>query len=214
MTMPRVQKVNAKVATLIAGGPPPVWLRPGLDRVIQEALGPAIASQENVEDRADIADRIEKVIGAVRLLRKNLGSQSVVGIELAGGGPGPALEDDEEMRQEMLGLKARAESALRRLRQPGRDKIHRGSHPKIICATTIAVAWHMTRNAFPTPSSKAACQAAEILWETASGPPSMYDNVRSGIGGWRRYFQEVLKSNLAPDLLLLRGRIWHKLQSD
>jgi hypothetical protein len=207
---------TAQAAALISGGKPPEWLPRGLDRVICRVLGPAIAARRTSQGRAEVAAEIGEVAQAVEVLLNNLGGQSVVGVELAGGGLGPAMEEDEETREALLGLKARTGQALSRLRKGGRGKIEYGDDPEEICATAIVVAWHSIYGKFPPPASKTAWAVADLLWRIAGGETSTYNNLPSGLTRWRPILKRVLppsneRTRLPPRVEIPAGSIWRAL---
>jgi len=207
---------TARAAELISGGEVPEWLQPGLERIIRRVLAPAIAARKAAQSRADVADEIKKVVQAVSVLLRNLGAQSAVGVELAGGGPGPAMEEDEEIRDALLGLKARSGRALMRLRKGGRGKIEYGDSPEEICATTVMIACHCVQGKFPPPASKTAWEVANLIWQLAGGETTTYNYVPSAASRWRPHLKSVLQSSnkaerLSPNLALLQGRIWQIL---
>jgi len=173
---------------------------------------PAIKAGQGEASRSDIAAEVEKLIEAAVILESRLGMHSPAGVLIAGGGPGPAMEDDNEILKLLPDLKHRANRTLDRLKKAGRGKVSAGNTPEEICATILAVSWHMVTGKFPAHSADAPCQAAEMVWLMAKGPSSTYKYAESSTKRWRPHLRKALSGD--PRLELLRGFIWAKLRPE
>lgn len=207
-----MRHTTIEIAKRMAGARPPDGLEQGLDRAIREMLGPAIQADNLAARRSDIAQEVETVIEAASVLSSRLCSRSDAGVLIAGGGPGPAMEDDNELLDLLLGLSVRAKRTLGQLKKAGRGKLPNGNTPEEICATIVAVGWHMARGAFPTPSAEQPCEVAEMVWKRAVGPSSIYNYADSSIKRWRPHLRKVLDKDPAPRLELLRAFVWAKMR--
>jgi hypothetical protein len=214
MKKQRTPTPATQIAKRLAGGPSPAWLEHGLERVVREMLAPAIQVDQNATRRSDLAREVEAVIKASSALSSRLCDRSEAGLLIAGGGPGSAMEDDNELLTLLLGLSVRAENTLSQLKKAGRGKLPGANTPEEICAMIVAVGWHMARGTFPTPSAVEPCEIAEMLWKRAVGPSSTYNYADSSIKRWRPHLRKVLNKGPVSRFELLCSFVWAKMRAD
>jgi hypothetical protein len=211
----KTTKFDRAAASLIAGEGPPAWLVEGLARVAIHGLAPAIKAAHKNPSRADLAAKIREVERAMDILVKVLGRHTPAGVALAGGGPGPLMEEHREIRIAIQrGPKTKVAGALKRLSLPGRGKEKYGSDPVKDCAAAVVVAWHKIHGTWPPPSSLRACEAAAAIWHSAGGQASKYSHGPSSASGWRTHIKSVLPpaaGQPSPGLELMWALVWQRL---
>ncbi len=199
------------VARAVAGGEPPEWL------VIHfRHWAPAIMIQRSIAamafTRADARERLTNIDRAAEILISAVAyAPSRELLERTDLG---AIPEAGELVLALRGVQSRALSALElpglmtadatAPRGRGRVRPEGATHPKVMVAGMIALAWEDIRGRRPGPRNAGACEAADLLWRYTTGiiekvrlDKRLGLNEQAARGNdrltqWRRHFEAAL----------------------
>jgi hypothetical protein len=213
MAKPKVSEalMERDVARAIAGGEPPEWLV-----VHFRHWAPAIMIQRSIAamafTRTDAREWLTNIDRAAEILISAVAyAPSRELLERTDLG---AIPEADELVPALRGVQSRALSALQSPglmtadgtapRGRGRVRPEGTTHPKVMVAGMIALAWEDIRGRRPGPRNTGACEAADLLWRYTTGliekgrldkRLSLNEEAARGnerLTQWRRHFEAAL----------------------
>jgi hypothetical protein len=199
------------VARAVAGREPPEWLVDHFRHwaptiMIQRSIGAMAFTRTDARERLTNIDRAAEIlISAVAYApSRELLERTDLG----------AIPGADELVPALRGVQSRALSALQSPslmtadgtapRGRGRVGPERATHPKVVVAGMIALAWEDIRGRRPGPRNTGACKAADLLWRYTTGiiekvrldkRLSLNEEAARGnnrLTQWRRHFEAAL----------------------
>jgi hypothetical protein len=213
MAKPKVSEALTErdVARAVAGGEPPEWL------VLHfRHWAPAIMVQRSIAamafTRTDARKWLTNIDRAAEILISAVAyAPSRELLERTDLG---AIPEADELVPALRGVQSRALSALQSpglmtadgTAPKGRGRVGRegATHPKVMVAGMIALAWEDIRGRRPGPRNTGACEAADLLWRYTTGllekvrldkRLSLNEEAARGndrLTQWRRHFEAAL----------------------
>ena len=213
MAKPKVSEALTErdVARAVAGGGPPEWLV-----VHFRHWAPAIMLQRSIAamafTRTDARERLTNIDRAAEILISAVAyAPSRELLERTDLG---AIPEADELVLALRGVQSRALSALQSpglmtadgTAPKGRGRVgpEGATHPKVMVAGMIALAWEDIRGRRPGPRNTGACKAADLLWRYTTGllekvrldkRLSLNEEAARGndrLTQWRRHFEAAL----------------------
>jgi hypothetical protein len=180
----------AEVATIVAGGEPPHWLAPGLERVSAKLeLGRRIEAAQPT--RRKMKERLKLVENAALLLEHILAAKEFE-THIFLFPDSEAIEYGAEFIADLRDVAERARKAGTSISSKGgniRAWAGSGLSAQALCAGAIAEAWALTHEGErPKPRNPQAAKAADALWRASGGDVKGWGDNPTG---WSHHFTKA-----------------------